>query len=158
MFDFLSRKTHKFRPVAQAEDCETLITDHKSTEETQLHQTSKQSNLTGLLPLLWPLSIAITLVIGIGIGMAWPRNLDRLCTPRTSEYCKKPDYIDMTFNADEVIAPLMEDVDISYDVVKFSGSLMHANIFRQTGSPEVDVAWESLGIDCKTTVFHTKSN
>ena len=50
--------------------------------------------------------------------------------------------------ADPHLALVMEDVEISYDVVQFEGSLMHENIFRQTGSPEVDAAWESLGIEC----------
>ena len=58
----------------------------------------------------------------------------------------------MILVADPIIAPIMEDIDISYDVIRYSGSLMHENIFRQTGSPEVDAAWESLGIDCKSSV------
>jgi hypothetical protein len=26
---------------------------------------------------------------------------------------------------------------------------MNENIYRQVGSPEVDAAWEALGVDCK---------
>jgi len=51
----------------------------------------------------------------------------------------------------------MEDVDISYEVVRFEGSLMHENIFRQTGSPKVDAAWESLGIECKSRTSTCKT-
>lgn len=31
---------------------------------------------------------------------------------------------------------------------RFNGSLMHENIYRQTGLPEVDAAWEALGTEC----------
>jgi hypothetical protein len=31
----------------------------------------------------------------------------------------------------------------------FNGSFMKENIYRQAGSPEVDAAWQALGIDCK---------
>ena len=44
---------------------------------------------------------------------------------------------------------MLEDIDISYNTVRYEGSLMQENIFRQTGSPKVDAAWESLGIECK---------
>jgi hypothetical protein len=50
--------------------------------------------------------------------------------------------------ANSNIAPLLEDVDISYGFIQYEGSLMNENIFRQMGSPEVDAAWESLGIEC----------
>jgi hypothetical protein len=55
--------------------------------------------------------------------------------------------------ADSQSAPVLEDVDISYNAVRYEGSLMQENIFRQTGSPEVDAAWESLGIECKLYAF-----
>jgi hypothetical protein len=50
--------------------------------------------------------------------------------------------------ADEQTAPLTEDLDLTYHTVRFNGSLMHENIYRQSASPEVDAAWEALGIDC----------
>lgn len=52
----------------------------------------------------------------------------------------------------------MEDVDISYDVVRYSGSLMHENVFRKAGSSEVDAAWASLGIDCTASFYLSSSN
>jgi len=42
----------------------------------------------------------------------------------------------------------MNDVEISYSLVKYNGSLMKENIFRQSADPEVDAAWEGLGVDC----------
>ena len=43
----------------------------------------------------------------------------------------------------------MKDVDISYSDKLFNGSLMKENVFRQRAGPDVDVAWESLGVDCE---------
>jgi hypothetical protein len=44
-------------------------------------------------------------------------------------------------------------VDNSYHTVQFEGSFLHENIYRQTGSPEVDAAWEALGINCKLSSY-----
>ena len=44
-------------------------------------------------------------------------------------------------------APVLKEVDISYHMVRFNGSLFKENIYRQTGSPAVDAAWEALGVN-----------
>jgi hypothetical protein len=49
------------------------------------------------------------------------------------------------------IAPIIEDVAISYQKVWYNGSFLKANIFRQDAGPEVDAAWKSLGADCKSS-------
>jgi hypothetical protein len=41
---------------------------------------------------------------------------------------------------------------MTYSTKLFNGSLMHENIFRQVGSPEVDAAWQSLGVDYRATI------
>jgi hypothetical protein len=43
----------------------------------------------------------------------------------------------------------LKDVDISYNVIGFNGSLLKANEFRKDAGPEVDAAWESLGVNCR---------
>jgi hypothetical protein len=52
-------------------------------------------------------------------------------------------------NRNEIIAPLIRDVSIEYNDKEFNGSFMNENIYRQVGSPEVDRAWEDLGVNCK---------
>lgn len=58
-------------------------------------------------------------------------------------------------------AQIMKDVDMSYHLVTFNGSFMHENVFRRAGSPEVDAAWESIGVNCEHTQLalaeHTNS-
>jgi hypothetical protein len=46
------------------------------------------------------------------------------------------------------VAPIINDVKIQYSLVRFNGSLLKSNIFRQDFGDEVDAAWKSLGADC----------
>ncbi|RDW75716.1 hypothetical protein BP5796_06537 [Coleophoma crateriformis] len=46
----------------------------------------------------------------------------------------------------------MNDLDIKYHMVTFNGSLMHENIYRQDASPEVDAAWDALGINYRAAI------
>ena len=50
-------------------------------------------------------------------------------------------------------APVIQEVDIEFDVVHFNGSLFKRNLFRQDAGSEVDEAWESLGVDCEF-IYH----
>jgi hypothetical protein len=46
-------------------------------------------------------------------------------------------------------SPVTHDLDIQYHVQHFNGSLLKENVYRQPASPEVDAAWEALGVNCK---------
>jgi hypothetical protein len=46
-------------------------------------------------------------------------------------------------------APLLKQVDLSYETVRFNGTFLNENIYRQPGRPEVDAAWEALGVNCE---------
>ncbi len=43
----------------------------------------------------------------------------------------------------------MDDVNIDFRTVQFNGTFTHENIYRQDASPEVDAAWQALGVECK---------
>ncbi|GAB7359607.1 hypothetical protein MBLNU230_g6791t1 [Neophaeotheca triangularis] len=49
-------------------------------------------------------------------------------------------------------SPVTKDVDIAYNTVRFNGSLMNENVYRQPASPEVDAAWEALGVGYRSLV------
>ena len=87
--------------------------------------------------LLYTITIVVSLILGYNLGYARndskgseKSNLDE-CTRRTSQY-----------------SPVMREVPIQYSEQRFNGSLLKENIFRQEASPEVDAAWESLGVNC----------
>ena len=46
-------------------------------------------------------------------------------------------------------APIIKDVEITYNQVQFNGSLLVSNAYRLDAGPEVDAAWKELGVDCK---------
>jgi len=50
-------------------------------------------------------------------------------------------------------SPLTQDMDISYHWQQFNGSFMQENIYRQKASPEVDEAWEALGINYRSVLI-----
>lgn len=52
------------------------------------------------------------------------------------------------FDQTSMPSPLTRDLDITYHIQQFNGSLMKENVYRQPGSPEVDAAWEALGVNC----------
>lgn len=49
-------------------------------------------------------------------------------------------------------APLLNQIDLSYDMIRFNGSFLKENIYRRQGSPEVDAAWEALGVNCTPAI------
>lgn len=58
-------------------------------------------------------------------------NKDALCAAHTVQY--EP--------------PLLADVSIKYSTIDYNGSFLHENIYRRDASPEVDAAWEKLGVN-----------
>lgn len=43
----------------------------------------------------------------------------------------------------------MDNIDMDFHTAPFNGTFVHENIYRQNASPEVDEAWEALGIGCE---------
>ncbi|OJJ45071.1 hypothetical protein ASPZODRAFT_70555 [Penicilliopsis zonata CBS 506.65] len=80
------------------------------------------------------IAVLLAFFIGSALGYVWQRReTDQACTRRVSHY-----------------SPLLKDVDIEYTVQRFNGSLLKENIFRQQASPEVDAAWEALGVNYRS--------
>jgi hypothetical protein len=55
--------------------------------------------------------------------------------------------------AASLLAPILHDLDLELRTLQFNGSFLHANIFRQPAGPDVDAAWESLGINCQSRPY-----
>ncbi|KAM0330146.1 hypothetical protein ACHAQA_004319 [Verticillium albo-atrum] len=65
-----------------------------------------------------------------------PSRLDASCAAHTAQW-----------------SPVLRDVDVTYSTTHFNGSFLEENIYRQAGSPEVDAAWEALGVDYRAGVI-----
>lgn len=122
----LWNKNIKFSPVPQTEDCEAL----KSPLPPPPTKLSRCA-----VPLLFITSIAGAALLGAFVGGRWFNNADSSFPAYVSQY-----------------SPVMKDVDMTYEMVRFNGSLMKENIFRQNASPEVDAAWVSLGVDYRVAI------
>ncbi|KAF2198139.1 hypothetical protein GQ43DRAFT_337235, partial [Delitschia confertaspora ATCC 74209] len=84
-------------------------------------------------------TLTISLILWVGlrwIGGHVVFDADRFCIDHTSQY-----------------SPVRKEVDPHWSVVRFNGSLLKANVFRQDAGPEVDAAWESLGISYRSVVI-----
>lgn len=56
---------------------------------------------------------------------------------------------DVAINSIDMIeAPVPKEVPIKYETKSFNGSFMGEDVYRQGAGPEVDKAWEALGVDC----------
>lgn len=53
-------------------------------------------------------------------------------------------------------SPLLSEVDIHYAPVEFNGTFMTEDVYRRPASPEVDAAWEALGVDYRAGVISTE--
>ncbi|KAL9945488.1 hypothetical protein D7B24_003272 [Verticillium nonalfalfae] len=65
-----------------------------------------------------------------------PSRLDASCAAHTTQW-----------------SPVLRDIDVTYSTKHFNGSFLKENIYRQKGSPEVDAAWEALGVDYRAGVI-----
>lgn len=100
-------------------------------------------------------ALAIVFLIGALFGFFWRADLDGLCGRHVSQYCKSKVYQSTLIKYDGILhflAPIVNDLDVKYNLESFHGSLLKESIFRQDASLEVDAAWESLGVNCASFI------
>ena len=104
---------------------------------------------------LWVLVILAPVVsfglfgLGVWVGVRWLANPNDVCPHHVQHYCKLAWSIESAFQLKLCTAPVLKEVDTSLHTVVFNGSFMHENVFRQDAGPEVDAAWNSLGVGCE---------
>ncbi|KAJ5589166.1 hypothetical protein N7537_011844 [Penicillium hordei] len=78
-------------------------------------------------------AIVLVFLVGTLFGFHWRGDLDDLCSRHVSQY-----------------STVMNEVRIRYSLQEFNGSLLKENVFRQDAGPDVDAAWESLGVNYRS--------
>lgn len=133
----------------------------ESDEEDSLprHSTSKEQNERSNFCKLLKRSACMLVVLAAACGFSFwagtymsarQPSLDGVCAKYTNHWCKRPRSTNLRYsNSTKIIAPLVRDVAIRYEDKEFNGSFMNESIYRQAGSPEVDKAWEDLGVNCE---------
>ena len=139
--------------TATDEDCESLIKESLQDPDARRPATSSKSRLSRCCSVIAFLS-SLTIAVLAGIWIGGRGNPDKFCIAHTSNYCRSKKKSCLKLNTDHHLAPVLKDVPIRYATQRFNGTLMHENIFRATGSPAVDAAWQSLGVDCSSPRFH----
>ncbi|KAL3423001.1 tat pathway signal sequence [Phlyctema vagabunda] len=130
MYNPLTDKSETSDHDSQSEDCETLLSNGS---ESSYKPAPRRRNLTWLYITLIP-TISVCLVgLGAWIGVRWMVNENSLCAAHNQEY-----------------SPILKEVDNSIQTVRFNGSLLKENVFRQDAGPEVDAAWNSLGVNYRS--------
>jgi hypothetical protein len=95
----------------------------------------------------------LSVMLGVVLGR-YNIDFDKECAAYTAEYCKCNMAPHLPYiHANSLAAPLLKDVKIRYETIKFNGSFLAESIYRQPPSPEVDAAWNALGIDNRPVVI-----
>jgi hypothetical protein len=55
-------------------------------------------------------------------------------------------------------SPVIDEVPVKFHTEQFNGTFVHENIYRQGASPEVDNAWDELGVRCKYFTITSQLN
>jgi len=87
------------------------------------------------------------------MGRKWNSTSPSSWLKQISNYCKKTLSHSTILLSLTVSAPVPEDIPLSYSSIQFNGSLLKENIFRQPASPEVEAAWDSLGVNYRALII-----
>ncbi|KEF63821.1 uncharacterized protein A1O9_01799 [Exophiala aquamarina CBS 119918] len=116
---------------SEDEDTEALLSDSEKDWERQ--RVSKPGWLTAVTFII---TVSFALIGGIFLGRYMLFDKDSVCTAHVSQN-----------------TPLLNQIDLSYNVIRFDGSFLKENIYRQQGRPDVDEAWEALGVNYRSVVI-----
>jgi len=120
------------------DDQESLLWESESQEPSKI-QPSQKYSLCRFSAHLWTIVAVVAFIGGLMTGSGIPWDADMFCTRRTTQG-----------------SPLLEDISISYNTVRFNGTFLYENIYRQSASPEVDAAWEALGANYRSVSIPEK--
>lgn len=147
MFGIQTQKlAASYNPV-KTEDCEGLLANS---------ETSSLDGHPSKAPPRRPSWIATcTIVLGTAVLSAlfgaWAgRNgldADAFSLRHISQYCMFEPSRCIWTEANMFPAPVVKEADMTFSQVRFNGSFLKLNAFRQDAGPEVDAAWKSLGAD-----------
>jgi Mycotoxin biosynthesis protein UstYa len=136
-FNFFSARSKSRTPLetkeTYADDTESLLSHDNTLHSDSLSIDSNNTRRWPALSLTFVLlgSHLVTAIASGWVATHWrPFSADSFCARHTSHY-----------------SPVVNEVDIKYSMVDYNGSFFHQTIYRGDPSPEVDAAWEALGVD-----------
>ncbi|KAF4618389.1 hypothetical protein G7Y89_g14912 [Cudoniella acicularis] len=119
------------------EDNERLFSKKSQDPESHYLPEPPKSSFRILLPvLITALSSLCAFWLGTWAGVPKFSVSDESCISHVQKY-----------------SPILKEVDTSLHIVHFNGSFMKGNAFRKDTGPEVDAAWESMGINYRSVAI-----
>lgn len=117
----------------------TEIDLHDDLDQQQTFYTPPRRRLGVCRCIGWIIALILVILLS-GLVGAWLSlhyfNIDQNCASHTTHW-----------------SPLLDEVSIKYEPKTFDGNFMKENVYRKQGSPEVDEAWEALGVDYRAGVI-----
>lgn len=105
--------------------------DEKPSETRSVAKPAVKYSVFWVALMCCSIGLAIGVTLGAGAATVYNRrNTTKSCLSHTSS-----------------ASPVTRDIDVNYHIQQFEGHFMQENIYRQKGRPEVDEAWEALGIN-----------
>lgn len=128
---FMLEEGSKYSHIVEDESAEKLLQDDRP-----LASVEGPKRATTQLTILMTITVVFLACIssslcGLWVGRRYPS--DSGAIRHVSKY-----------------SPIMDDVHINFHTEKFNGTFVHENIYRQDAGPEVDAAWDALGIRCQS--------
>ncbi|KZM24528.1 uncharacterized protein EKO05_0008690 [Ascochyta rabiei] len=129
------------RSEAESLDNETLLSSPSSAPSLSSKQSSPGPGLEYQVALK-TLVICSVVYLSAGFWIALSvrkthmvTDADAFCMSHISQY-----------------SPVVKDVEPGWHTKQFNGSFLHENVYRQSAGPEVDAAWEALGVGFRSVV------
>ncbi|CAK7568010.1 MAG: hypothetical protein SEPTF4163_005988 [Sporothrix epigloea] len=113
--------------------------DHPAEKSATASSSSSKRTLAFTLVAGLAVSNALSLAVGAYAGRhraLMQQSLDTHCAAHTVQY-----------------SPLLDEVTIQYAPVTFNGSFLQETVYRRPAAPEVDAAWEALGVNYRAGVI-----
>ncbi|VUC21311.1 unnamed protein product, partial [Clonostachys rosea] len=117
-------------------DDDRFLLDQESGGTLHSHGFKKHNFFYKLCIMALVLTLIIVSTLLIRMQMQFHHLVDQTCAAHTTSW-----------------SPLLQDVPITYESHTFDGSFMNENIYRQQGSPEVDAAWDALGVNYRAGII-----
>lgn len=144
-------RSYKFQELSQDElRCGSAPTDNGSTEDCL--PVDKKEKVPYILVTVTISILILTISFSFYIGRIWDSQFSRSSKLRLediTQYCKRR-LVMIYYNTENRIAPLLDDMPLTYTLKRFNGSLLKPNVFRGDAGLEVDEVWGQLGVNYRS--------
>ncbi|RII24742.1 hypothetical protein CUC08_Gglean011754 [Alternaria sp. MG1] len=146
MFDILRNRPRHERLLqrdSESHDDDTLLPGSSSSTSLTLKSQANERSSRDVQVAVRTLIACTIVYVGAAMWIAFTVNGSNLITD--------PD--DFCIHHVSRYSPVVRDVQPNWHTQLFNGSFLHQNAFRQPAGPEVDAAWDALGVNYRSVVI-----